>query len=79
LTSAIPLIAAQKRTFQDFRVGPRVQIIPIRMKIATSVRNVALIMATVRNASPAGRRVIACLARCDDWNRFWLSARVALR
>lgn len=51
------------------------QIIPIRMKRATSVRKVALIMATVRNASPAGRGVIACLARCDDWNRFWLSAR----
>jgi hypothetical protein len=29
------------------------------MKRATSVRNVTLIMATIRNASPAGRGVIA--------------------
>jgi hypothetical protein len=35
------------------------------MKRATSVRKVTLIMATVRNASPAGRGVIACLARCE--------------
>ena len=52
-----------------------IQIIPIKMKRAISVRKVIDMMATVRNASPAGRRVIACLARCDDWNRFWLSAR----
>jgi len=34
------------------------QIIPIKMKRAISVRKVTLIMATVRNASPAGRGVI---------------------
>ena len=41
--------------------GRSFQIIPIRMKRATSIRKVTLIMATVRNASPAGRGVIACL------------------
>jgi hypothetical protein len=65
----------RERLASPFGIGcalPRArsfQIIPIRMKRATSVRKVALIMATVRNASPAGRGVTACLTRCGDWNR----------
>jgi hypothetical protein len=35
------------------------------MKRAISVRKVIDMMATVRNASPADRGVIACLARCE--------------
>ena len=41
------------------------QIIPIRMKRATTVRKVTLMMATVRNASPADRGVMAYLTRCE--------------
>lgn len=38
---------------------------PIRMKAPTSVRNVMLIMATVRNTSPVGSGVIARLIACQ--------------
>ena len=41
------------------------QNIPIKMKKPTSIRKVIDMMATVRNASPADRGVIACLARCE--------------
>ena len=74
----------RERLASPFGIGcalPRArsfQIIPIRMKRATSVRKVALIMATVRNASPAGRGVIACLAPCDDWGSGSLPAPTPL-
>jgi hypothetical protein len=41
------------------------QIIPIKMKRATSVRKVTLIMATVRNTSLADNGFMARLASCE--------------
>jgi hypothetical protein len=41
------------------------QNIPIKMKKPISIRKVTLMMATIRNASPADREFMTCLASCE--------------